>query len=184
MEEYREMTSETVDRVEMAEAIRILQKLKGERLSHARKLDPCELYEFLFGTYEVTWQQDEQGRSGKCVRFTDCLYILCDLKICGTHLTGWSMDAQFQAACCPLIGSEVTNVSAGRYHVLKLPFPQGEMRVYPLRDGEEAWRFSSQDRQQPHLVASFRPNGTGRPDAVSPQRGPDWEKRLRRSPAS
>ena len=146
MEEYREMTTETVDRVEMAEALRILQKLKGERLSHVRKLDPCELYEFLFGTYEVTWQQDEQGRSGKCVRFTDCLYILCDLKICGTHLTGWSTDAQF-------------------------------------RDGEEAWRFFSQDWQQ-HLAASFRPNGTGRPDSVSPQRGPDWEKRLRRSPAS
>ena len=36
MEEYREMTSETVDRVEMAEALRILQKLKGERLSHVR----------------------------------------------------------------------------------------------------------------------------------------------------
>ena len=26
--------------------------------------------------------------------------------------------------------------------MLKLSFPQGEMRVYPLRDGEEAWRFS------------------------------------------
>ena len=36
MEEYREMTSETVDRVEMAEALRILQKLKDERLSHVR----------------------------------------------------------------------------------------------------------------------------------------------------
>lgn len=138
------MTSETVDRVEMAEALRILQKLKDERLSHVRKLDPCERYEFLFGTYEVTWQQDEQGRSGKCVRFTDCLHILCDLKICGRHLTGWSTDAQF-------------------------------------RDGEEAWRFFSQDWQQ-HLAASFRPNGTGRPDAVSPpsaarQIPPRWNRR-------
>lgn len=89
MEGYREMTSETVDRVEMAEALRILQKLKGERLSHVRKLS----------------------------------------------------------------------------------FPQGEMRVYPLRDGEEAWRFFSQNRQRPHLVASFRPNGTGRPDAVTGGKG-------------
>lgn len=144
-----------MENINKGTALQLLHQLTGLRLSHVRKLDPYELYEFLFGAYEVTWQQEPQREKTKRVHFTYCLHILCKLKVCGTNLTGWSTDEQLQSACKQLIGSEVTDVSIGKCNRLKLSFPQGEVRIYPYDDGDEAWRFFSKDPQQPHLVAYF-----------------------------
>ena len=50
-------------------AKRMLSELEGLPLSMARKLDPCELYELLFGNSYVNYEEAPYGTMEKRVHF-------------------------------------------------------------------------------------------------------------------
>lgn len=50
-------------------AKRMLSELEGLPLSMARKLDPCELYELLFGNSYVNYEEAPNGTQEKRVHF-------------------------------------------------------------------------------------------------------------------
>ena len=59
------------------QAEEMLSELEGLPLSMARKLDPCELYELLFGNSYVNYEEAPNGTKEKRVHF-ECCKTLAD----------------------------------------------------------------------------------------------------------
>lgn len=57
------------------QAEEMLSELEGLPLSMARKLDPCELYEFLFGNCYVNCEETQNGTKEKRVHFESFLQL-------------------------------------------------------------------------------------------------------------
>ena len=80
------------------QAEEMLSELEGLPLSMARKLDPCELYELLFGNSYVNYEEAPNGTQEKRVHFEFCVHGQCDVRIGEERLTGWSTDGELQRA--------------------------------------------------------------------------------------
>ena len=135
------------------EAEQILNALVGLPLAAARKIDPFELYEFLFGDLHMYQITDENGKSTKKVQFTYCLHVLCNISICNVSLDGWSSNSELQQSIQAILGKKVKQVALTEQNILCIYFACGEMIVHPVSSGDEAWRFFSSNQSLPHLVA-------------------------------
>ena len=62
------------------QAEEMLSELEGLPLSMARKLDPCELYELLFGNSYVNYDEAPNGTKEKRVHF-ECCKTLADSRL-------------------------------------------------------------------------------------------------------
>ena len=59
------------------QAEEMLSELEGLPLSMARKLDPCELHELLFGNSYVNYEEAPNGTQEKRVHFEFCIHGQC-----------------------------------------------------------------------------------------------------------
>ena len=134
------------------QAEEMLSELEGLPLSMARKLDPCELYELLFGNSYVNYEEAPNGTQEKRVHFEFCIHGQCDVRIGEERLTGWSTDGELQRALRGFLGTAVEEAALGVGNVLRLRFPAGAIEFCPIPDKNEAWRLFSQDRARAHLV--------------------------------
>lgn len=137
------------------QAEEMLSELEGLSLSMARKLDPCELHELLFGNSYVNYEEAPNGTQEKRVHFEFCIHGQCDVRIEEERLTGWSTDGELQRALRGFQGTAVEEAALGTGNVLRLRFPAGAIEFCPIPDRDEAWRLFSQDRARAHLVAAF-----------------------------
>ena len=139
------------------QAEEMLSELEGLPLSMARKLDPCELHELLFGNSYVNYEEAPNGTQEKRAHFEFCIHGQCDVRIEEERLTGWSTDGELQRALRGFQGTAVEEAALGTGNVLRLRFPAGAIEFCPIPDKDEAWRLFSQDRARAHLV--MRRNG-------------------------
>ena len=134
------------------QAEEMLSELEGLPLSMARKLDPCELYELLFGNGYVNYEEAPNGTKEKRVHFEFCIHGQCDVRIGEERLTGWATDWELQRALRGFLGTAVEEAALGAGNVLRPRFPAGAIEFCPIPDRDEAWRLFSQDRARAHLV--------------------------------
>ena len=64
------------------QAEEMFSELEGLPLSMARKLDPCELYELLFGNSYVNYEEAPNGTKEKRVHFECCTFDHSDNSPC------------------------------------------------------------------------------------------------------
>ena len=138
-------------------AIEFVQTLIGCPFIYAIKSPDTELYDFGFG--ELVDTLNRQGKSKKIG--THMVHALCRFKVIwkdgSRRVDSYFEDTPYQVFCSDakrFIGLKVIQVALSDKNDLWLDLGDCWIVFATYENGEESWRFFTDNRNMPHIVAS------------------------------